>query len=370
MKKTKIFLTVILIILFFGGAKAYAESDIKDELLDEVIAEVESESVDFEQITKNVQDGSAFDFLGVVNSVLKLFTGEFKESMFLVIKLIALAVLAGVLCNLKTTEEGGATEVSFFACYASVAGLLINSFYELTALADSTVDTLKIFMQSLFPAMSAVVAASGAASLASMSPVLFGAMQIITMLIQSAFLPLIFTVTALCIVNNLSKIFHIHKLIELLRLILKWSLGLLMTVFVGLLGLQGISSAFFDGIAGKTVKYALCNFVPVVGGVLADSASSVVFSVGVVKNTVGIAGIISLCTICAVPLVKITAIGIMLRLSAGICEPATDKRLVGLFSDVAGSVTQVFGILLMVCVMFIISIAILCILSGNAAMAL
>ena len=147
MKKTKIFLSVILIILFFGSSIVYAESDIKDELLDEVIAEVESENVDFEQITKNVQDGSAFNFLGVVNSVLKLFAGEFKESMFLVIKLIALAVLAGVLCNLKTTEEGGATEVSFFACYASVAGLLINSFYELIALADSTVDTLKIFMQ-------------------------------------------------------------------------------------------------------------------------------------------------------------------------------------------------------------------------------
>ncbi len=360
----KIILTAVFISFFFCPL-VYAENDFTDELLNEAISSVESGEVDFEEITKEVEEGKIFDFSKLLNEAINLLFGEIKGSISMLIKLVVTAVLSGVLCNLKLSKvEGGTAQVSFFACYSLVAAMVINSFYELLSFSSSTVDSLRIFMQSLIPALAAVISAGGSVSLAAYTPVLFGTMQIIAHIAQNVFLPLIFTVTALSVVNNLSERFHITKLVELLRQILKWGLGLLLTVFVGLLGIQGVSTAFLDGVAGKTVKYALCNFVPVVGGVLADSASAVLYSMGIVKNTLGIAGIVALVTICAVPLAKISAMGILYKLSAGICEPMADKRIVNLLSEISASITQIFGILLMVCIMFIISIAILCMLSG------
>lgn len=365
MKNIKKVILLVFFISFLFNTGVFAENDLTSRLLDDTINSVDAGEVDFEGLAKKVSDGSAFKFKDIVDRAISLLFGELNKSISSLIKLVSAAVLTGILCNLKIGEGIGETaSVSFFACYSIVAAMIINSFYELLSFSHATIDSLKLFMQSLLPALTAVISAGASPNVAAMSPPLFIAMQIITNIAQNIFLPLIFTVTSLSVVNNLSGRFHITRLIDLLRQFLKWSLGLLLTIFVGLLGIQGISSSFLDGIAGKTVRYALCNFVPIVGGVLADSASAVLFSAGIVKNTIGIAGVFALVIMCAAPLAKISALGIIYRLAAGICEPATDKRIVSLLSDVAASITQIFGILLIVCVMFIISIAMLCMLSG------
>ncbi|MGN1060004.1 MAG: stage III sporulation protein AE, partial [Clostridia bacterium] len=60
------------------------------------------------------------------------------------------------------------------------------------------------------------------------------------------------------------------------------------------------------------------------------------------------------------PLIKILATSVLYRFAAGVAEPATDKRIVRLLMDLAGNITLIFAILLMVMVMFVISIALLC----------
>ena len=109
-----------------------------------------------------------------------------------------------------------------------------------------------------------------------------------------------------------------------------------------------------------------CVTLCLLSGVLADSVSSVLFSAGIVKNTIGISGVVALVVISSAPLAKISALGIMYRLAAGVSEPAAEKRMVSMFSEVAKSITQIFAIVLVVAIMFIISIAILCMISGQS----
>ena len=360
-------IAVIFCFCVIFSPKAYAESNITEELYFEAVESVKSSEVDFENITEEVKKGDIFDFKQVLGKALGLFGGEMNKSVGMLIKLISAAVVSGLLCNIRIGKEaGGTSEVCFFACYCVVASMVISSFYEILSYSNSAIDSLRIFMQSLLPVLSSLITAGGAVNVAAKIPPLFIAMQMTVSIAQSFFLPLIFTTTTLSIVNNMSAKFHIKRLIELLRQVFKWSLGILMTIFVGLLGLSGLSSAFLDGIFGKTVKYALCNFVPVVGGVLADSVSSVLFSAGIVKNTIGISGVVALVVISSAPLAKISALGIMYRLAAGVSEPAAEKRMVSMFSEVAKSITQIFAIVLVVAIMFIISIAILCMISGQS----
>ena len=367
---------IILTALLLCGATALvsaqegteAQEEMQKQLLEESADRVSQsgaplESFQFSETVQKVADGEwEWNITKVLNRIAELFLGEVRSNLSALLKIIVIAVLAGILCNLQGPFNGeGVADVSFLVCFIVIAGLAVSVFAEIVQTAMSTIDSLTLFMQGLIPSMTGIIAAGGgAASGMALSPSLFLCMQVITYLAKNVFLPMILVITALSVINNMSGRFHITKLIEFARQALKWSSGILLTVFIGILSLQGFSSAFVDGVAGKTVKYAICNFVPLVGNVLSDSVEAVCASTLVVKNAVGVTGVLALLSICVGPLLKLLAISVLYRFAAGVAEPATDRRIVNLLGDLAGNITQTFVILLMVCVMFIISVAMLC----------
>ena len=77
------------------------------------------------------------------------------------------------------------------------------------------------------------------------------------------------------------------------------------------------------------------------------------------KNSVGTAGIIAILTACAVPAIKIAAVMLMLKISSALIEPLSDKRYSDMIMEAADAVTTVFGMMIAVAILFIISIAII-----------
>ncbi len=364
-KLISVFLIIILSTSVCQVVLAQEDEEIQESLLEETVKQIEGAELldfNFSETAQTLTDGSWwFDPKEIITRVVNLFFSEFKANLSSMIKIVVISVLAGVLCNLQGAfNKEGVKTISFLACFVVIATLGVSVLAEIINMATGTIDSLNIFMQGLVPAISGIVAASGTSVGQTLSPSLFLCMQLITNLAKNTFLPMILLITALSVVNNISGRFHITRLIDFARQILKWSSGILLTIFIGLLGIQGFSFAFASGVAGKTVKYAICNFIPIVGNVLSDSVEAVCASALVVKNAVGIAGVLALISICALPLIKLLALSLLYRFAAGIAEPVTDKRIVNLLSDLAGNITQTFVILLMVCVMFIISVAMLC----------
>lgn len=359
------FLLLLLCICTCNVVFAQENKDIKQTLLEttmEQVKDADLENFNFSETAQNVADGSWWlNPEEILTRIVDLFFSEFKSNLSAMIKIVVIAVLAGVLCNLQGAfNKEGVKTISFLVCFVMIANLTVSALAEIISMAVGTIDSLNLFMQGLIPAISGIVATSGTSMGQALSPSLFLCMQLITNLAKNVFLPMILLITALSVVNNISGRFHITRLIDFARQTLKWSSGILLTVFIGLLGIQGFSFAFVSGVAGKTVKYAICNFIPIVGNVLSDSVEAVCASAVIVKNAVGITGVLALISICAMPLIKLLALSLLYRLAAGIAEPVTDKRIVNLLSDLAGNITQTFVILLMVCVMFIISVAMLC----------
>lgn len=372
MKKAYLLFLIILMVFWFPQSASAEESEspekIQQEVLENSSKQIEKSgantgSFQFFETAQKVADGEwEWNIGSILNRLSDLFFGELSKNCTALIKIIVIAVLAGVLCQLQSSFQGeGIADISFLACFIVIAGLAVSVFAEIMQMAMSAIDNLNLFMQALIPSITGIIAAGGgAASGMTLSPSLFLCMQVITYLAKNVFLPMILVITTLSVINNMTGRFHITKLIEFARQTLKWMSGILLTVFIGVLSLQGFSAAFVDGVAGKTVKYAICNFVPLVGNVLSDSVEAVCASTLIVKNAVGITGVLALLSICLGPLIKILVISVLYRFAAGVAEPATDRRIVNLLSDLAGNITQTFVILLMVCVMFIISVAMLC----------
>ena len=132
-----------------------------------------------------------------------------------------------------------------------------------------------------------------------------------------------------------------------------------MTFFIGILGLSGFATSAVDGLGVKTLKFAVGNFIPVVGGMLTDSIGTVMTSTVILKNAIGTTGVITVILMCAMPLIKILALIVLYKLSAGLIEPLCDKRMTLMMSEAGNCLTYVFLILLAVTIMFVLGTAIM-----------
>ena len=367
MKKILSLLLLFLLMLCSASVCAQELDDTTQQILEETLTQAEDILVpDFnftetaQQIAKN---SFSLRFDSVIHYITKLLFGEIRENISLLVKILVLSVLAGILCNLQQSLPGdGVSEISFLACFAVIAGLSVTLVTKLTEIAVTTIDNLILLIAGLMPVMNTLIATSNPVAGSGFYPGLFLAMQGFVTICKNFFLPTIMVITALSVINALSGRFHITRLIGFARQVVKWGLGILLTVFVGILSIHSFTYNATT-VAGRTVKYALSNFVPLVGGVLAESAEAVIRSVRLIRGAIGITGILALISICSLPLIKILSTSILYRFSAGVMEPATDKRIVGLLMDLYGNITLIFVIVLMVTVMFIISLALLCALS-------
>jgi stage III sporulation protein AE len=237
-------------------------------------------------------------------------------------------------------------------------------------LGRSVIDSMVNFMHASIPVMvSLLVSGGNIASAGIFQPVLLLIVQVTATIVKNVFLPLIFLSTILSVVNNISEKIQISKLAGLFKQITGWAIGLTLTIFIAVISIQGTLGAAVDGVTGKTAKYAISAFVPVVGKYLSDAADAVVGCSLLIKNAAGTAVLIGVVALCMVPLIKILALVLLYRATAALVEPIADKRITSCMSDMAGSLTYVLGIASAVAFMFFISITAL-ISAGNMSTAI
>ena len=132
-----------------------------------------------------------------------------------------------------------------------------------------------------------------------------------------------------------------------------------MTIFVTLLTLAGMGAQSVDNLSTRAAKYAAQNFVPVVGNVLSSTIDTVFASAAVVKNALGIAGIVVISIICIYPLLKFAALILIYKLAASVIEPIADKRISNAVNEAANGISMLFSFLVCVTVVFSLSVAVL-----------
>jgi stage III sporulation protein AE len=187
-------------------------------------------------------------------------------------------------------------------------------------------------------------------------PILILIVEISATVIKNVFIPLILLSTILSIVNNISGKVQISRLASLLKQVAGWGLGIILTIFVAVVSIQGSVGAVADGVASKTAKFAIGTFIPVAGSYLADAADTVLSCALLIKNAAGIAVMIGVIAICLVPILKLFALIGLFKITEVLVEPISEKRITNCIKDIAGSLAFILGIIASVAFMFLISI--------------
>jgi len=286
------------------------------------------------------------------------------------IKLMTMLLIICVMCALLTNLQRAfssekLSSIAYFACYSLIIIIIAKSFYIGANEVKDAVKGISDFMVALMPVLLVLLATSGgAAQAAVLDPVIMVTITITSSIFIDVIIPLIILSFVLQFVNNISEDYKIDKLAKLLKQCVLWIQGFSMTIFIGIVTIRGISSKAIDEVTAKTAKFAVDNFVPVVGKALSDAISTVVGYSALLKSAISSVGLIILVAVVAFPIIKVLILAFVHKLTAAIVQPISDKRVVNAINEAGDALILLAASLISVSVMFFIIIAIIA-ASGN-----
>lgn len=191
-----------------------------------------------------------------------------------------------------------------------------------------------------------------------LQPILLLLVNFIGNIISNFVLPVVLISTSLSIISGISNEIKISKIPKFLNSATVWTLGIIMTLFVTVLTLEGSLTETVDGVTAKTTKAAVSTVIPVVGKILGDATDAVIGCAGILKNAVGFVGIIVILGICLIPIIKLTILTITYYLASAICEPIADSKIVNLLGTMADTFKVMLAIVFCVSVVLIVGLTI------------
>lgn len=277
---------------------------------------------------------------------------------------VASAIILGVILisaaissNCENESVGGAA--SFATAAAAAAAICVPVFSTLSAAANA-LKGCSVFMMSFIPVFTVVVSASGhAATAVAANALLLGAAQVVSFASSFVVLPLISGCLTISISSSVSPLLQKSGLASGIKSLSLWIMSLVTTVFIGILSIQTAVAASADTLTVKTAKFVIGSTVPIAGSALAEALTTVTASMGTLKATIGIYGVIA----CLVIFLPLLAELFIWRVCLALCGAVSDLFSVGkvsvLLKSVADAVSVLIGVLLLTAALFVISLSII-----------
>lgn len=307
------------------------------------------------------QQQGKFNILTLLQSfVVRLFK-EVIVNAKLMRQLLVIALLSAFFRQLDIAiETKGLINIAFMVCFLVVVFVGLQSFRSAIAIAYASLDDMVSFMYTLLPIMATLLASVGGISSAAIfHPILMAVVSGIAFLIRTVLFPLLNINAVVGLVSHLSADFPLSKLSGLLKHLSTMLLSFVFTIFLGVLAVRGAIAPVADGVALRAAKFLTSNIVPVIGSMFANAVEVVVGGSLLIKNTIGVFGMILIFFLVGLPIVKIWAIVLIYRIVAVLIEPLCDPRIGNAVSSLAGALTLIMVSLATVALMFFLSITIL-----------
>lgn len=343
------------------------EKNLNVENVQQILDEINSQNSNFPKlnivnIIRDIINGkSILNMNQLIPDIFKVVFGEISLNIRLLIQIIALSVICALLINLQQSfNDETISQIAFIVTYMVIVILLLNSFKASMDVGKRTIDQMVNFMQALMPTLFAALVSSGSAvSAATFNPIIAFSVEGISAIMRDYIIPAIYWISVLSLINNLNTRLQIDKYIDFIRSIITTIIVLLPLMFLGVLTVEGITSPFVDNAAIKTAKFATGKFIPMVGSVMSDTFDAILRYTVILKNSIGVIGMLAVVFITVYPLIKMFALLIILKISAAFIQPISDERVVKGIEGVANSLTLLMSCVVVVAVMFFISLAIL-----------
>ena len=284
--------------------------------------------------------------------------------------IIVIIVIHSILKNISEgLENKGIAQITYYVQYILIVTLMMTNFVQILDVIKESIQSLVGFMNSLIPILITLMITTGSVVSANLiQPIILFVITFIGNFITGIIIPLVLISTSLGIVSKISDKVQIDKLSKFFKSSVVWVLGVVLTLFVGLVSIEGSLSSSVDGITAKTAKAAVSSFIPVVGKILGDAVDTVIGCSSILKNATGIVGIVIIIGIVVLPIVKLAVLMGIYYWGSALCQPIADSKIVSLLDQMGDTFKTFLAIMCSVSVMFIIGVTLVIKISNSGMM--
>lgn len=322
-----------------------------------------------EWLTDFVSGKWEFNIKNTLENLVHFLFKEVLANSSLLGKLIILTVLSALLVNLQNAFSGEVSKISYLACFLALCAIAIGSFKVVLGIGQQTIDNMVSFMMGMLPQMLVLVAGLGNINSSVMLfPIMMTTATAFANAIKDIVFPLIIMSALLSLVNHMSDTIKVQRLASFFRQMAQLSLSLLLTVFVGIITLRTVYASALDKVTLRTTKFITDNAIPVVGKMFSDTIEVAAGYVVMLKQALGLLGVIIIFGIIIFPLLKIAALALIYKVTAAIAEPMGDAKTAAILETMSSHLFLMLAAIASVGLMFFIMMAIIAATSNYAVM--
>ncbi len=393
-KQMKIILMIIIMVIsVLSPRKSYCSNDISNTQSATSIDENELESqektfgissfiqnskqytgeffedIDISDILNSAIKGK-IDNSNIYKKILSKLGNEVQNGVKSLACILAIIIIHSILKSIsESLENDNISKLIYYVQYIAIITVIMSNFSGIITLVKDTTTNLIGFMNTLIPVLISLMLYTGSITTTSiLEPIILFMINFIGNLIQNILMPIILIITSISIISKISDRVQIDKISKFLKSSTIWFLGIVLTIFVGVVSLEGTLASSVDGITAKTAKAIVSSAVPIVGKILGDVVDSVLGCGLILKNAVGFVGVIVIIGICIMPILKLTVLTFSYKLVASISEVIADSKIVKLLDEIGDIFKILLAILVTVTFMVIIGTTLLVKMSNTGMM--
>lgn len=356
------------------------EQDVDDLLgdidftpIDEVVQDFNSNQAQMFSITnvkdkvKSVINGeNAVDYTNILQVVLQIVIELLSTYTPMFALIIGIGVIASLLGQIKSKfAEKSTADIVHFVCFCLIVVIMASSVNKLVDNVKSTLNIMQTQINILFPIILTLMAGIGSvSSVGVFQPVLAVMSSVISVVITKVVLPIFIFSFVLNVIGHLSNNVKLDKFSSFLSSLFKWIIGITFTIFFAVMSIQGISAGAFDSVSLRTAKFTISSYVPVMGGYLSQGMDVLLASGVLIKNSVGLVGILIILSTIISPILEIVVFSLLLKAVSAIIQPLGNNRITDFLHETSKTITMLSTCIIVVGFMYFVSIG-LCMATAN-----
>lgn len=318
-------------------------------------------------VTKIVNGENAFGFVDFINVLCDGIVDDLVKILPTCASIILICVLSSTLTRFSSKfAQNSIQKIIRFVTVCVILVLVVSSTLTISKEVLGTVKSLKSFANVIFPILVTLLTVLGGTGVVGVfSPFVAIFSTLILNGVEGIIFPIFFACLSLSVVGNVTDSIKLDRLHGFLSSTGKWLLGLVFGLFTTFLSGQAFVSSSIDGVTIKATKFALSSYVPILGGYLSEGFDFVMAGSVLIKNAVGLTGIVVLGIIVVLPLLKLLVFTLALKLTSGIVESLGDSGVAKMIGGVSSSMNVLIAVLLGVGFVFFFMLLLL-IFTANA----
>ena len=302
------------------------------------------ENMDLGKLAENLFQGFQIDGAGLVQALKDGEIGEvisiFMEAILdtvgrpveylkeYLIALIVLGIGAALLKQLGLFfKDSGVQKIGFWIVYLILASQLLNLYYNGETVAQECLQRLITFGNVFIPVFSAVLTfAAGSVTGAGYIATLLLIIYLIEQFLLLVMVPLVEGYMLLSLLGALWQKDRVEKLMELVEKGIGLGFKGMFLATTGLGVIQSMILPYVDQTKVGAVK-KIVDIIPGVGGLAGTTLEMITGSAILLKNGIGVIGILLLLLVAAAPLLKIGLLCLVMKLAGVVYGLLDDKQM-------------------------------------------